>query len=77
MNRTALEGCALHGIPAPEAATVTHGTTGAYEPAKQPSNRLRVLIVDDNGDAAESRAVMVNEHEVRCFFDGEAALSIT
>ncbi|SAL63874.1 PAS/PAC sensor hybrid histidine kinase [Caballeronia humi] len=45
------------------------------EPAKQPVRRLRVLVVDDNHDAAESLAMILHEHEVQCAFDGEAALA--
>ena len=36
----------------------------------------RVLVVDDNRDAAESLAMILHDHEVQCAFDGEAALTI-
>jgi len=51
------------------------GTTETAESVKQLTRRLRVLVVDDNRDAAESLAMLLDEHEVRCAFDGEAALT--
>lgn len=64
--------------------TVTLPTTQAparknaeqTEPTPHQPGRLRVLVVDDNRDAAESLALLLHEHEVQCAFDGEAALSI-
>ncbi|WP_036022076.1 ATP-binding protein [Paraburkholderia mimosarum] len=41
-----------------------------------PARRLRVLVVDDNRDAAESLAIILGDHDVRCAFDGEAALAM-
>ncbi|MCP3713242.1 response regulator [Paraburkholderia sp. CNPSo 3274] len=38
--------------------------------------RLRVLIVDDNHDAAESLTMLLSEHEVQSAYDGEDALAI-
>jgi signal transduction histidine kinase/ActR/RegA family two-component response regulator len=64
--------------------TVTLPTTqmsasaSAYqsEPDVHRSKRLSVLVVDDNRDAAESLAIILHEHDVRCAFEAEAALSI-
>ncbi|MEX3943840.1 ATP-binding protein [Paraburkholderia sp. BR10937] len=59
---------------------ITHGTgAGMADAAERPAQqakRLRVLVVDDNRDAAESLAMVLQEHDVRCAFDGEAALAI-
>lgn len=63
-------------VSLPTAVAFTTVTIRTDEPAKQPSRRLRVLVVDDNRDAAESLAVILDGHEVRCAFDGEEALSI-
>ncbi|MEX3985282.1 ATP-binding protein [Paraburkholderia sp. EG287A] len=52
------------------------GATNVAEPSKQQTRRLRVLVVDDNRDAAESLAMVLHRHEVQCAFDGETALSI-
>jgi CheY-like chemotaxis protein len=52
------------------------GITDPTEPARQQTRRLRVLVVDDNRDAAESLAMILHDHEVQCAFDGEAALTI-
>jgi len=41
-----------------------------------PARRLRVMVVDDNRDAAESLAIILGAHDVRCAFDGEAALAM-
>jgi signal transduction histidine kinase/CheY-like chemotaxis protein len=51
-------------------------TTDATERVRQLTRRLRVLIVDDNRDAAESLAMLLHDHEVQCAPDGEAALTI-
>jgi CheY-like chemotaxis protein len=51
------------------------GTTDATERVRQLTRRLRVLIVDDNRDAAESLAMLLHDHEVQCAPDGEAALT--
>lgn len=46
------------------------------EPVKPRGQRLRVLIVDDNRDAAESLAMLLEEHESRCVHDGKTAIAI-
>jgi PAS domain S-box-containing protein len=55
-----------HGLPAPAGA----GTPAAPTPA------LRILVVDDNRDAAESLATLLalKGHHVRTAFDGPGAL---
>ncbi|MCC8397354.1 response regulator [Paraburkholderia sp. MMS20-SJTR3] len=44
-------------------------------PTAQPV-RLRVLIVDDNQDAAQSLAMVLDGHEVRCAFNAQSAQAI-
>lgn len=51
-------------------------TTIVQEPPIEQARKLRVLVVDDNRDAAESLAMLLGEHEVECAFDGETALAI-
>ncbi|WP_254320220.1 ATP-binding protein [Paraburkholderia sp. CNPSo 3272] len=51
-------------------------TVNQTESATHQTRRLRILVVDDNRDAAESLAMILHEHEVQCAFDGEAALPI-
>ncbi|MEZ2311979.1 ATP-binding protein [Paraburkholderia sp. RCC_158] len=51
------------------------GTTDATERVRQLTRRLRVLIVDDNRDAAESLGMLLHDHEVQCAADGETALT--
>jgi PleD family two-component response regulator len=51
-------------------------TTIVQEPPIEQARKLRVLVVDDNRDAAESLAMLLDEHEVECAFDGETALAI-
>ncbi|GAA4327941.1 response regulator [Pigmentiphaga soli] len=45
-------------------------------PEPTPSAALRILVVDDNRDAAEALAMLLEMfgHEVRSCFDGEAAV---
>ena len=52
--------------------------TPAEDRAASPSSRLRVLIVEDNLDAAESLAALLalDSHEVRIAADGSTALRI-
>jgi signal transduction histidine kinase len=61
-------------LPLLEGAGTT-GTSAAHAPATTGPAR-RVLVVDDNRDAAESLAMVVQllGHEVRTAFDGETAL---
>ncbi|WMY11729.1 hybrid sensor histidine kinase/response regulator [Paraburkholderia phenoliruptrix] len=51
-------------------------TPDAVGLSRRPARRLRVLVVDDNRDAAESLAIILDDHEVRCAFDGESALAM-
>jgi CheY-like chemotaxis protein len=55
------------------ASCATDPPTAAAEPSRAP--RRRILVVDDNRDAAESLAEMLEimGHEVRAAHDGEAA----
>ena len=50
----------------------------ATDPAQAPSTRRRILIADDNRDAAESLAILLEMagHEVRVAHLGKAALSL-
>src|SRR5690606_8455202 len=50
---------------------------GAAAAAPGPGPALRILVADDNRDAAESLAALlgIDGHEVRVVYDGEAALS--
>ena len=52
---------------------------GKAAPARAPAQRRRVLVVDDNIDAAESAAALLAiwGHEVRIVHDGSAALAAT
>ncbi len=58
------------------------GSPVAHEPTtEQPATGrvpLKVLVVDDNRDAAESSAALLslNDHQVRMAFDGEHAIEI-
>jgi len=47
------------------------------ESAKPPKSRLKILVVDDNPDAALSMAMMLSMmgHETRTAHDGEAAVT--
>jgi len=60
-------------LPAAEAA---HAGGGAHAPAISSGAGLRVLIADDNRDAADSLARILSAygHEVRVAYDGRAAL---
>ena len=59
-----------------------HADAGAGDPAQQaaaaPSDALRVLVADDNVDAADTLAYLLRMagHEVRIAYDGEEALRI-
>ena len=58
-----------------QAEPTTDTTPGA---ARQPLNRRRILVVDDNVDAAEalSRFLQLQDHEVCVAHDGQAALQM-
>ena len=60
--------------PLPSSAV---SSTQRIEPAVAASRR-RVLVVDDNEDAAKSLSMFLElmEHEVRCAYDGRAALRL-
>jgi two-component system CheB/CheR fusion protein len=62
-------------LPARAAPQATAGQENESRPAV-PSTGRRILVVDDNADAAESLAMMLqlNGHEVRTALDGPAAL---
>ncbi|HEY4353464.1 MAG TPA: ATP-binding protein, partial [Paraburkholderia sp.] len=47
---------------------------GGY--AEVPKRRLRILIVDDNRDAAESLALVLDMHDTRTAADGPTALTL-
>jgi PAS domain S-box-containing protein len=59
----------------PAAATATSPTT-AREADHSANARLRILVVDDNVDAADSMAMLLRlrGHNVKCQLDGESAL---
>ena len=67
-------------LPALVAATnVTQSAVGAHTRASVPAGRARrVLIVDDNGDSAESMALLARSwgHEVAVARDGPSALAL-
>jgi PAS domain S-box-containing protein len=58
--------------PAPQSPAV------AEETGEPPSRPLRVLVVDDNVDAAETLGMLLQEsgHDVRTAFDGPTALEV-
>ena len=62
-------------LPAARAAAAAATVPGAALPASAP---LRVLVVDDNVDAAESLAMLLETlgHEVRLAHDGASALAL-
>ena len=68
-------------LPASEAAPPPWGTAGGPAcagKARQARRRLRVLVVDDNRDAADllADAVSANGHEVKVAYDGAEALRV-
>jgi CheY-like chemotaxis protein len=61
--------------------TLPDAAAGVAEPAERPSasgRRLRILVVEDNHDAAESLTALLElwGHEVRVAYDGLAALRL-
>lgn len=60
-------------LPTTTLATVI---TDSKHSRRKPMRQLRVLIVDDNRDAAESLALILHGHEARCAFDGETAIVV-
>lgn len=54
------------------------GSEAAPEPDVEPGERARILVVDDNRDAAESLAALLDllGHETRIAYDGPTALQI-
>lgn len=67
-------------LPLPRQEPQAKGARGpSPDPAVSPaSSRKRVLVVDDNRDAAESLALLLrlNGYDVRVAYDGEAALQV-
>jgi PAS domain S-box-containing protein len=63
----------LPRLPEPPAAEA-----GADDLATPPSGGLRILVVDDNRDAADSLALLLESdgHTVRTAYDGETALDL-
>ena len=60
------------------AAATPEGAAAAARPSRQKMASIRVLIVDDNEDAAHSLALLLRlsgGHEVRVAHDGQAALA--
>jgi signal transduction histidine kinase/ActR/RegA family two-component response regulator len=67
----------LPAVPAPAIATPGLVPAPRREPNRPPSaHRLRILVVDDNVDAAESLRMLLgaNGHRIAISHDGEAAL---
>jgi CheY-like chemotaxis protein len=63
---------------APAAAAVEDGHTGAAAAARPPARGCRIVVADDNVDAAASLSLMLElmGHEIRTAHDGRAALAI-
>lgn len=61
-------------LPAIDQSVVEHEPSAGSR--QHAARRLRVLVVDDNRDAAESLAMILDEHEVQCAFDAEAAIAV-
>ncbi|MDQ7977217.1 ATP-binding protein [Paraburkholderia sp. SARCC-3016] len=71
----------LAGVPVP--ATASPADTplagehyAGRRDADVPKRRLRILIVDDNRDAAESLALVLDMHDTRTAADGPSALAL-
>ena len=64
-------------LPLAEAVTQTPADTGAAPAAASAPGALRILVVDDNRDAADTLAVLlqVMGHEVRQVHDGASAVT--
>jgi PAS domain S-box-containing protein len=62
-----------------DAAKEVPRTPNNSPPGEQPRRRLRVLVVDDNRDAAESMGILIElwGHEVKRAYDGPAALDMS
>jgi signal transduction histidine kinase/FixJ family two-component response regulator len=65
-------------VPAEEAAAVPDGATGDAATARGQANPLRVVVVDDNVDGAESLAnlLVLLGHQVRVAHDGSAGIAL-
>ena len=63
---------------APAAAAVEDGHTGAAAAARPPARGCRIVVADDNVDAAASLSLMLElmGHEIRTAHDGRTALAI-
>ena len=67
----------LTALPeSPTALTVSAPARASTVPSEKASSRCRVLVVDDNVDAAQSMAKLLEmtSHEVRLAYDGPSAL---
>jgi signal transduction histidine kinase/ActR/RegA family two-component response regulator len=62
----------LVAMPVPAAADMPR----AHERHARGGKRLRILIVDDNRDAAESLALVLDMHDTRTAADGPSALAL-
>ena len=62
----------------PEASAGLASPTTAPELTRSTARKLRVLVIDDNEDAAESLAMMIelDGHEIRTVYNGAAALEL-
>ena len=66
-------------LPSQAGAAGARATAQSLAPADAPGRRpLRVLVVDDNRDAAESMSMLLEALglELACAFDGESALAV-
>jgi PAS domain S-box-containing protein len=63
-------------LPASEAESKREAPAPATATEAHPANRRRILVVDDNADAAETMAMLLefSGHEVRMSYEGLAAL---
>ena len=58
--------------------TLAGTLVSAVQPAEESANALRILVVDDNVDAAKSMMALLqmSDHEVKLAFDGPSALLV-
>ena len=66
-------------LPLLPAAEVLASEAPGAQPATEPGHRLRILVVDDNRDAAESLAVLMElwGHEVKRAYHGSDAIELS
>jgi signal transduction histidine kinase len=62
-------------VSLPVVAAVADAAPAAQQPAARADGALRILVADDNRDAAETLGILleVMGHQVRCVHDGQAA----